>query len=140
MAIIAAYMVPFNHTKKNIACLGKLRCLLAKPRGNNYFMASNEEGKLSGCYLRFDTNSDEFIRAGKSTGAKGCIGRWAEHGSKAESKTNELESQFYDLFPSRKSVRSKGKIEGIFEDLEQYVVAGFDREAVAESGILRKDY
>jgi hypothetical protein len=140
MTIPAAYMVHFIHVKKNITCLGELRCLLAKPNTNNFFMASNEEGKLSGCYLGYDTNSDEFIRSGKSTGVKGCVGRWAEHRTKAESDRNDADCDFYDLFPSRKSPRSKGKIEGIFEDLEQYVAAGFEREAVVESGIFRKDY
>ena len=140
LSIFAAYMVLFGHVKKNIACLGELRCLLAKPNGNNFLMATNSEGKLFGGYLVFDTNDDEWVRAGKSTNEDGCAGRWAEHKTKAKSARNDSDCLFYDLFPSKESPRSQGKIEGLFEDLRQYIAAGFDGAAVAESGIFMKEY
>ena len=108
--------------------------------GNNFFMATNEEGKLFGCYLAYDENSDEHVRAGKSTNVSGYIGRWAEHRKRAESDMNGDDCVFYDLFPSKKSVRSKSKHEGLFEDLMQYIAAGFDGEEVARSRIFEKDY
>ena len=54
---------------------------------------------------------------------------------------NKDDSWFYNLFPSQKSIRSKvTNIEGYFEDLTQYVSAGFDGKQVAESGVFAKDY
>ncbi len=142
MSIPAAFMVFFMQVKKNIAVLNEFRCLLSKPNGNNFFMATNEEGKLFGCYLAYDTNYEEHVRSGKSTNAKGgCAARWEEHKKNAEDKTNNTGCLFYDLYPSKKSPRSKGGDNaGEFEDLVQYIPAGFDGNAVAKSGIFAKEY
>jgi len=140
LSIPAAYMVLFRQAKKDISCVGEGRSLLAKPTSNQFFLASNVEGKLFGCYLAFDENGEEWVRAGKATGEGGCVGRWAQHAKRAKADRNEPYSRFYDSFPSKESVRSKtGEKEGLWENLKQYVAMGFDGDAVAESGILTKD-
>ena len=133
-------MVAFIHGKKNVYCIGEWRCLLFRPDANKFFMATNDEGKLFGCYLAYNDNGEEWVRSGKATGEKSCIGRWGQHVKKAEDDRNTDLSRFYDEFPSEKSIQSKGKIEGLFKNLTQYIAAGFDGKAVAESDIFAKDY
>ena len=53
----------------------------------------------------------------------------------------KTECLFYDLYPSKNIARSQvGLNPGVFEDLLQYIPAGFDGKAVVESGIFAKDY
>ena len=140
VAVFAAYMVLFGQVKKNIACIDELRCILARPDGTNFLMATNIEGKLFGGYLAHDENDEEWIRSGKSTQEGGCASRWAEHKTKASSPRNDSDCLFYDLFPSKQSPRSDREVQGYFEDLQQYISAGFDGIAVAQSSIFMKEY
>jgi len=141
MSTVAAYMVIFRHTKTDISCVQESRSLLSKPGSNKYFSASNAEGKLSGCYLAYNENNEELVRAGSAAGEGGCVGRWGQHIKMAKSDRNEPYSRFYAEYPDRTSIRSKrgdGK-EGLFEHLTQYIAAGFDGDVVAESKVFTKD-
>ena len=132
----------FGHAKKDISCVRESRSLLSKPSSNKYFSAFNAEGKLFGCYLAYDENNEELVHAGSASGEGGCVGRWGQHIKRAKSDSNEPFSRLYDEYPDRTSVRSKrgGGKEGLFEHLTQYIAAGFDSDAVAESKVFAKNH
>mmetsp|Transcript_7584 Transcript_7584/g.13673 ORF Transcript_7584/g.13673 Transcript_7584/m.13673 type:complete len:352 (+) Transcript_7584:347-1402(+) len=146
LAVVAAYMILFKHTKMDISVFGESKCLLAKPTGNSYLLCSNEEGGLVGAYLSYDANEEEWVRAGKATAAGkgnkcgGMKGRWHDHEKRHKAHDNVDDSQYYDLYPSKESIRSKNPMKaGLFENLQQFVAAGFaPNDATAAQ--FEKDY
>ena len=140
LAVVAAYMVYFDHLKIDISCLDESRCLLAKPSQNVFLLVSNIEGTNFGCYLFFDTNGEVFIRSGSAAGDKGMVGRVEEHKKRAEMEQVDDGSRLYITWPSMKTLRSKSCAkDGLFEYLVAYVGVAFGRDVV-ESGVLSKDF
>ena len=102
LAIVTVWMVVVSQVKDNIAPLDEYKCLLS-PKKDRFFLCTNVESVLFGCYLFFDTNDNIWIRSGKATGADGIGGRLGEHTSRASSNLNNDGSLFYHLYPSRSS-------------------------------------
>ena len=128
LAIVTVWMVIVSHVKDNIAVLDESKCLLS-PQKNRFFLCTNIESELFGCYLFFDTNDNIWIRSGKATGADGFGGRLGEHKSRALSNLNNDGSLFYHLYPSRSSSRSVNRgtsINGYYEDLVVAIAIAFD--------------
>ena len=146
IVVVSVYMTLVDHVKRNLDRINSRQCIL-KRANNSFLMCTNKEALLQGAYLYFDANLEEWIRSGKQTGEKGMGGRNTEHVKRAESDTNPDDSRFYNWWPSIKSERAVDNPvrQGYFEDLVQYVAAGFNptedvldvccKDYVKESGI-----
>lgn len=126
LAIVAAYMVIFDHVVPDVTCLDESSCLLKQPSCNNFLTCSNEESTQVGCYLHFNRNLSVWVRSGSAAGVGGFGQRLSQHKKRAEADTNPDNSQFYDNYPSVESVRSRSKSKrGLFEHLDPYIGASF---------------
>lgn len=129
LVVVAAYMIIADHIVTDISCLDEFCCLLKPPSNNNFLKCSNEELTHVGCYLHYNVNQSVWVRSGSAAGAGGFGQRLEQHIKRAELDTNPDNSQFYDNYPSVKSIRSKsnGK-RGAYEHLEAYIGASFSRD------------
>ena len=142
LAIVTVWMVVVSQVKDNIAPLDEYKCLLS-PKKDRFFLCTNVESVLFGCYLFFDTNDNIWIRSGKATGADGFGGRLGEHASRALSNLNEDGSKFYDLYPSKHSSRSTNRgtsINGYYEDLVVAIAVAFDGGSEELANRFAKNY
>lgn len=140
---VAAYMVLFQHAKKDVTRLGETKCLLVNPaiEGNRFLHCTNDEASLHCAYLHYCTINDEFVRAGKATTDGGFAARNRQHETRARANANPDNSRFYDDYPHSSSIRSQSTTTpGLFECLTQYVAVGFDETAAVESQVFEKDY
>ena len=126
LALVAAYMIIADHIITDISCIDESSCIIKPPMSNSFLLCANEELAHLGCYLHYDTNKYVWIRSGSAAGAGGFGQRLDQHTKRAESNSNPDNSQFYDNYPSMKSVRStsRGK-RGMFEHLNPYIGASF---------------
>ena len=69
LAIVAAYMVVFKHTKKDVSFIGEKLGILTQPNGNIFLSCTNDEADLFGAYLSYDSGKEIWVRAGKATAA-----------------------------------------------------------------------
>ena len=107
----------------------------------NHFLLCNDNlpPPLQGTYLYFDTKSEEWKRSGKVTG-RGFLERDREHFNNARATLTPNNSTFYAGYPSVESPRAGGAAtEGLWEDLQMYVAAGFEPTA-DNLAIFGKDY
>ena len=141
LAAVAAWMVMFGQLKNNISHLNESKCLLAKPDGN-YYLMSNAQADLWGCYLFWDDVECKWIRSGKATGEGGIRKRNTQHKKRAEADENPDKMALYYLYPSAQSIRSKyGGEDGMFEDLIPYIPVAFSGDAAASIACcFEKDY
>ena len=103
LSVVAACMVMFGHVKDNISRLNESKCLLVK-LSNNFFLMTNAEADLWGCYLLWDTVKYKWIRSGKATGDSGIKRCNKEHKRRAESDENDDNTELYNLYPSILSI------------------------------------
>ena len=133
----ACYMVLLNHVKKNPTSLSDADCLLTTSL-NNFLLINSNNRNLWGAYLVYDTGEEKFIRSGKCTG-RGMEERWVEHRKNAEANTNPNNSKFVGKYPSQKSTRASRSDGCYFENLHQYVAAGFEQTDTSLK-LFREDY
>ena len=140
LSVVAAYMILFSHSKKDITRIHESESLLSHPNANKFLLCTNNEGNLQGCYLYYNNHGEKFIRSGKVTGnSRSFITRHLEH-KKGAGSNNASDSTFYDVYPTENSSRAvSAHREGYFEQLEQYVAAGF-KPSVDTMTIFQKDY
>lgn len=135
LSLVAAFMIIADHIITDISCLDDSCCLLKPPMSNSFLSCANDELAHLGCYLHYDTNKYVWIRSGSAAGVGGFGQRLDQHTKRAESNSNPDNSQFYDNYPSKKSVRatSRGK-RGIYEHLDPYIGVSFRSDI--PSGVL----
>lgn len=128
LPICAAYMIHAGHVNSNFQSMGEEDSLL--PSDTNNFIPYQRFPNRHGVYMQYDTKRKEMIRSGKKTSfgntVEGFSKRIAEHekGCKAANPT----SNFYTLYPSKFTKRSSSNTtkQGLYEDLEHVIAAGFD--------------
>ena len=118
-------MVLFNHIKPDVSCLDHSQCLLTS---NASFLKaiSNQEAKLEGCYLYYDSNNGEWIRSGKAVGSNFGL-RHGQHKNESRLTTaSSQKSKFYNSYPSKAvSLPDQSSKKGVFESLQMFVGMGY---------------
>jgi len=125
--VCTAYMILAGHLKSNFQSMREEDSLL--PADNNNFIPYTRFPNRHGVYLQHDRKLEQKIRSGKKTSfgntVEGFSKRIAEHekGCKAANPA----SNFYKLYPSKSTKRSKSNTkQRLFEDLEHVIAASFD--------------
>ena len=140
LPVVAAYMILFEHEKKDLTCIEERSSLLN--RNQNFLRPEVDTEVCEGCYIYFDTNKEIFIRSGKVTGKdRGFVSRHKEHKRAAESNSVLVaDSKFYRSYPAKTSLRS-GSVnrKGYFDNIIQLVAAGFDSTCTISSSKLSTD-
>ena len=138
-AIVAAYMVLFDHLKIRIQGQDASKCLLRNPEhGNKFLEPANGIQYHFGCYLHHDPEIEATIRSGSSAGEGGFAHRLDTHLKKAKAARNDDESRLYGHYPSVHSVRARDD-ETTYEDLMVFIAASFNPVTVSTDD-LSKDY
>ena len=127
-------VVYFGHAIRNVSNADEEKCLLRNP-SKSWVLVS--DATLEGCYFYFDTDSGNWIRSGKAVGSNqstpraGLLNRGRGH-IEAAKKSDAIENnKFYNLFPTADNP-NRMKNAGYFEDLQQFVGMGFDRDKETE--------
>ena len=133
LSVIAAFMVIADHVKTNLQPLDETHSLLS-PEPHK-FIPCEQHKEWIGAYAYRDENQGIFIRSGKSS-AKGFCHRHNEHRKEAMKKAT-TSNRFYSSYPTKCNPRYKTSrlVLGCFDDLKQYIVAGFDPKCELASRI-----
>jgi hypothetical protein len=129
IAPMAALVVSFGLTKKNIACASEGSSLLTS-NPCAYVSASGLLGKHEGAYLYFNSDENLAIRSGKVVGqTRNFETRHMEHLGAAKLVTSQSRgSKFYICYPSHDAKDISREVQrGFFEDLALCVGIGFSR-------------
>ena len=127
LPVCAAYMIAAGHVPSNFQSLGEEESLLSSD--SNKFIPINRFPNRHGVYLNNDTKLQQTIRSGKKTSfgdtVEGFAVRMEQH-KKGCSASNPT-SNFYKLYPSKSSRRSRNRAkQGIYEDLEHVIAVSYD--------------
>ena len=121
-AQMSAVMVLYDHVKEDIQCLDNTTLLLKSIQ--NFVIFGEDEERMQGAYLYYDTNDEKWIRSGKVTG-RSFLDRHKEHKKKASQ--SEATSRFYLRYPSvTKSNDMSYSRRGYFDNIKQCVALGLD--------------
>ncbi len=92
---------------------------------DNFPVADDELGSMSGCYLNYDSIRRSLIRAGMTETS--FEKRYSQH--RRSSRLNDAEPRrFYLYYPHKESASKTDIRRGFFEDLEQRVALGVPRD------------
>ena len=139
LAIVAMYMILFDHLMPNINGRDASQCLLRNPAfGSKFLPCANAPLSNFGCYLHYDPTIETLIRSGSAAGEGGIGKRLEGHVKKAKAARNDDDSRLYETYPSAQSIRVRSD-STTYEQLAQYIAASFSADAV-KKGELSKDY
>ena len=112
----------FGHIKDDIESLGENATLLKS--AECFCQTVDDQAKLQGTYLHYDTNNNKWIRSGKVTWRDSDV-RNIENWKCACAQF--VTASFYLCYPAKVSKRaSSSSRNGYFDNLCQYVALGFE--------------